>query len=63
VELWATNPTNESIWLVKDIHPTGSSTPFTMIEFAGALHFTADDGSNGRELWSVSAFNQTISFV
>jgi len=38
--------------MVKDINPgTGSSNPQGLINFNGVLFFSADDGTNGRELW------------
>lgn len=37
--------------LVKNIHPTSSSTPLDLTDVNGTIFFTADDGTNGRELW------------
>ena len=37
---------------VKDIRPgSGSSSPTDLGVFAGAVYFSADDGTHGRELW------------
>jgi ELWxxDGT repeat protein len=38
-------------FIVKDINPTGDSFPGWLEESNGTLFFSADDGSNGRELW------------
>ncbi|MDB2570836.1 hypothetical protein N9X79_01600, partial [Euryarchaeota archaeon] len=62
-ELWATSPTNDTVWLAQDINQFGASNPSGFYSFEGAMFFAADDGTNGRELWSVSAFIQDISFV
>ena len=62
VLLWAFDPaTGYELWrvdgadpptLVKDIQPgPGSSTPYYFAASGGVLHFSADDGVNGRELW------------
>lgn len=37
--------------LVKNIHPTFNSTPLDITDVNGTIFFTADDGTNGRELW------------
>ena len=60
-ELWISDGTTEGTQLVKDINPDVStfyyypqgvgSYPEPLIEVAGKLFFTADDGTNGRELW------------
>ncbi|MCP9766510.1 hypothetical protein EGI22_01230 [Lacihabitans sp. LS3-19] len=50
-ELWITDGTNANTHLVKNIHPTGSSSPNQLIFLNGILYFTADDGTNGFELW------------
>lgn len=38
--------------LIKDINPTGSSTPAEFTNLNGIVLFSADDGSHGRELWT-----------
>ena len=37
--------------LVKDINADGSSGPRYLVDVAGTLFFTANDGIHGRELW------------
>lgn len=39
--------------LVVDINPSGAANPRNFIEFDGDLYFTATDGTNGTELWSL----------
>jgi hypothetical protein len=39
------------VGLVQDINPSGSSTPTHLTVADGKLYFSADDGSNGAELW------------
>ncbi|MBD2576766.1 ELWxxDGT repeat protein [Oscillatoria sp. FACHB-1406] len=57
-ELWVTDGTDVGTQLLKDIRPgTGSSLDFinyppNFTVFNGRLFFTANDGINGRELWS-----------
>jgi ELWxxDGT repeat protein len=51
VELWKSNGTDAGTVLVKDIHPTGNSSPDELINVGGILFFTANDGAIGRELW------------
>ncbi|MBD2090623.1 hyalin [Microcoleus sp. FACHB-1515] len=57
-ELWVTDGTIAGTQLVKDIRPgSGSSLDFiyyppNFTVFNGRLFFTANDGINGRELWS-----------
>jgi ELWxxDGT repeat protein len=36
---------------LKDINPSGDSSPRNLVEFDGFLYFTADDGIHGEELW------------
>ena len=55
-ELWITDGTPAGTVLLKDINPgPGHSLPFMFApaKFAGVdgIYFTADDGTNGRELW------------
>ena len=58
-ELWSTDGTEQGTGLVQDIDPgmQSSGSPrdsllFDFTPFAGRLFFTADDGSNGPELWT-----------
>ncbi len=51
VELWKSDGTEAGTKLVKDINPSGSSTPLHLTKVGSTLFFTADDGTNGRELW------------
>ncbi|MCB2205824.1 PKD domain-containing protein [bacterium] len=54
-ELWKSDGTANGTVLVKDINPNGNSEPLwlTTVNTAGGdlLFFSADDGTNGRELW------------
>ncbi len=57
-ELWRTDGTTAGTVLVKDInsesHPDGgtsSSSPSELTAVGSTLYFSADDGSNGTELW------------
>lgn len=50
-ELWATDGTAAGTYLVKDIHPTGSSNPGLAFAALGGVFFSATDGSAGYELW------------
>jgi len=51
-ELWVTDGTANGTVLFKDINPgTAGSDPRFMVEMAGKLYFTANDGQHGTELW------------
>ncbi|HUT93242.1 MAG TPA: Ig-like domain-containing protein [Thermoguttaceae bacterium] len=61
-ELWKSNGTPDGTVLVKDVFPgdylyasqgyfPNSSNPQGLTSVDGALYFTADDGTRGRELW------------
>ncbi len=57
-ELWKSDGTAAGTQLVKDIRPGGSSyyysnssSPSDLTVVGSTLYFTADDGTNGRELW------------
>ncbi|MBN2473527.1 MAG: tandem-95 repeat protein [Pirellulales bacterium] len=56
-ELWKSDGTAAGTVLVEDIDPEvfgsvpTSSFPESLTVVDGTLHFTADDGNNGRELW------------
>jgi ELWxxDGT repeat protein len=56
-ELWKTDGTATGTKLVKDIWPgsefdSAGSHPYNLAAVGGALFFQADDGVNGRELWT-----------
>ena len=55
-ELWAHDTSNHSTWRVADINSgTGSSYPGNHMEgflVGDTMYFSADDGSDGRELWA-----------
>ncbi|MBL7938591.1 MAG: hypothetical protein JNL43_04450 [Flavobacteriales bacterium] len=46
-------PVKEWYWLgiLRDIHPTGESAPESFVTYNDKIYFTADNGTNGRELW------------
>ena len=54
-ELWKSDGMADGTVLVKDIKPgggwSGSSRPASLTDVNGVLYFSADDGTNGRELW------------
>lgn len=50
-ELWRSDGTTQGTWLVKDINPSGHSSPFSFGEYNGLLYFRANDGIHGAELW------------
>jgi len=50
-ELWKSDATSAGTVMVKDINPTGSSSPYYLTNLNGALYFRADDGVHGTELW------------
>jgi ELWxxDGT repeat protein len=54
-ELWRSDGTHDGTMLVKDIRPGagffGSSSPAALLNVAGTLFFTANDGLTGTELW------------
>ena len=50
-ELWKSDGTVAGTVMVKDIDPSGCSSPSSFIAFGSDLFFAADDGVNGRELW------------
>ena len=54
-QLWKSNGTAAGTVMVKDINPIGSSHPRFLTYVNGALYFTANDGSNGWELWVVKS--------
>ncbi|HMT06157.1 MAG TPA: hypothetical protein PKD76_11510, partial [Solirubrobacterales bacterium] len=54
-ELWASDGTASGTGMVKDIRPgslsSGGYYSSTMVAMGSNVFFTADDGTNGRELW------------
>lgn len=50
VELWLSDGTPGVTEQIKNINPTGDSSP-SDITLANFVYFTADDGVHGRELW------------
>jgi ELWxxDGT repeat protein len=48
IELWKSNGTPGGTSLLKDINPSGSSTPQSFCNVNGTFFFTADDGTHGR---------------
>lgn len=50
-ELWKTDGTQEGTVLVKDINPSGGSSPSASVPLNGFNYFAANDGVNGNELW------------
>lgn len=46
--------------LVDDINPTGDASPLRLTVFKKSLYFTANDGTNGRELWQYNGTNTTL---
>jgi ELWxxDGT repeat protein len=63
-ELWKTDGTPAGTFVVRDIQPgahPASSFPEDLVDVAGTLFFTADDGTTGRELWrSTGTFFNTV---
>lgn len=64
IELWSYDPTNENLTILKDINPNSGSSIFnalpndylkTFIVDNNQLLFSANDGSNGFELWRTDA--------
>jgi ELWxxDGT repeat protein len=69
-ELWKTDGTADGTVLVKDIRPnafpSASSSPRRFMVVGDTLYFTADDGTNGRQLWKTDgteAGTQRVSDV
>ncbi|MEO9872794.1 T9SS type A sorting domain-containing protein [Ekhidna sp.] len=43
-----------------DINPSGASNPGNLIEYDGALYFSAEDATNGTELWKYDGTTATV---
>ncbi len=50
-ELWTSDGTSAGTLQLIDIHPTQGSHPRMMTPLGRQLFFSAEDGTNGRELW------------
>ncbi len=50
-ELWSSDGTVAGTGEVANINPTGPGTPHNLVDIQGRLHFSADDGTRGSELW------------
>lgn len=50
-ELWKSDGTEQGTVLVKDINPSGASSPTRLMDLGGSVLFFADDGTHGAELW------------
>ncbi len=50
-ELYKYDPVTETVSMVKDINPSGSSEPDALFSHNDILYFQATDGTNGVELW------------
>lgn len=46
-----TSISQTTVELVKDINPSGESSPYNFAEYDGSLFFRADNGTDGRELF------------
>lgn len=65
IELWRINSAGTAV-LVEDavpgggINPGGSSSPTGLTNVSGVLYFSANDGTNGIELWKVDGTGQAV---
>ena len=50
-ELWSSDGTVAGTGEVANINPTGPGSPHNLVDIQGRLHFAADDGTRGSELW------------
>ncbi|MFZ2493198.1 MAG: ELWxxDGT repeat protein [Thermoanaerobaculia bacterium] len=50
-ELWKSDGTEAGTSLVRDINPSGSSSPSSLVSSPAGLLFAATDGTSGTELW------------
>ena len=51
-ELWRTDGTDIGTQEVANINASGGSSPSGLTDLGGTLFFSADDGTNGAELWT-----------
>ncbi len=52
VELWAYDLTNQVASQVKNINPSGASSPNHFMDLSGLLVFQANDGTHGQQFWT-----------
>ncbi|RLB88642.1 MAG: hypothetical protein DRH10_07285, partial [Deltaproteobacteria bacterium] len=52
-----------SLAQVKDINQAGNSNPANLLDINNVLYFTADDGTNGRELWTTDGTSANTTMV
>lgn len=57
VELWRSNGTTGGTALIADVNPGGSSNPGDITGAGTTAFFSLDDGTSGRELWSMPLDN------
>ncbi len=50
-ELWSSDGTVAGTGEVANINPNGPGSPHNLVDIQGRLHFAADDGDRGSELW------------
>jgi ELWxxDGT repeat protein len=50
-ELWSSDGTVAGTGEVANINPNGPGSPHNLVDIQGRLHFAADDGEHGSELW------------
>ena len=69
-ELWATDGTDAGTAMVKDIWPgsgSGAFTAFANVDFwtifNDKMYFTANDGTNGQELWATDGTDAGTAMV